>query len=134
MPYRPAAVSPAAMLWNSGKGFRLEGLVKAGAYYNAASQTSTYSNDVTPVNGSITVNSPASAAFVGEVGLTGVVPLRRNLDLRVGYFGLWLQGLAQPTRQLSGQTLNQFDPPSGTLTTNGGVVLQGVSLGLEGRW
>jgi hypothetical protein len=30
--------------------------------------------------------------------------------------------------------LNQFDPPSGTLTTNGGVVLQGVSLGLEGRW
>jgi len=123
-----------SMLWNSGKGFRLEGLVKAGAYYNAASQTSTYSNDVTPVNGSITVNSPASAAFVGEVGLTGVVPLRRNLDLRVGYFGLWLQGLAQPTQQLSGQTLSATLPPSGTLTTNGGVILQGVSLGLEGRW
>ena len=123
-----------SMLWNSGKGFRLEGLVKAGAYYNAASQTSTYSNDVTPVNGSITVNSPAGAAFVGEVGLTGVVPLRRNLDLRVGYFGLWLQGLAQPTQQLSGQTLSATLPPSGTLTTNGGVILQGVSLGLEGRW
>ena len=63
-----------------------------------------------------------------------MIPLRRNLDLRCGYFGLWLQGLAQPTRQLSGQTLNQIDPASGTLTTNGGVVLQGVSLGLEGRW
>jgi hypothetical protein len=123
-----------SMLWNSGKGFRLEGLVKAGAYYNAASQTSTYSNDVAPVNEFITVNSPAGAAFVGEVGLTGVVPLRRNLDLRVGYFGLWLQGLAQPTQQLSGQTLTAGSPASGTLTANGGLVLQGVSLGLEGRW
>ena len=123
-----------SMLWNSGKGFRLEGLVKAGAYYNAASQTSTYSNDVAPVNEFITVNSPAGAAFVGEVGLTGVVPLRRNLDLRVGYFGLWLQGLAQPTQQLSGQTLTATAPATGTLTTNGGLVVQGVSLGLEGRW
>ena len=123
-----------SMLWNSGKGFRLEGLVKAGAYYNAASQTSTYSNDVAPVNEFITVNSPAGAAFVGEVGLTGVVPLRRNLDLRVGYFGLWLQGLAQPTQQLSGQTLTATAPATGTLTANGSLVLQGVSLGLEGRW
>ena len=123
-----------SMLWNSGKGMRLEGLVKAGAYYNAASQTSSYSNPLTPFNGSITVNSPAGAAFVGEVGLTGVVPLRKNLDLRCGYFGLWLSGLAQPTRQLSGQTITPGTPITGTLTTNGGVILQGVSLGLEGRW
>jgi hypothetical protein len=74
---------------------------------------------------------------VGEVGLTGVVPLRKNLDLRCGYFGLWLSGLAQPTRQLSGQTITQAQsvvPATGSLTTNGGVILQGVSLGLEGRW
>jgi hypothetical protein len=131
-----------SVLWNRGQGgIRLEGLVKAGAYYNAANQSSAYDYQSfqggAPVFGfsrAVTVNGPAGAAFTGEVGLTGVVPLRRNLDLRVGYFGLWLQGLAQPTRQLSGQTLNQFDAPSGTLTTNGGVVLQGVSLGLEGRW
>jgi hypothetical protein len=119
-----------SMLWNSGKGMRLEGLVKAGAYYNAANQSSRYSNAAAP----ITINGPAGSAFIGEVGLTGIVPLRKNLDLRCGYFGLWLQGLAQPTRQLSGQTLTQNAPPSGMLTTNGGVVLQGVSLGLEGRW
>jgi len=131
-----------SVLWNRGQGgMRLEGLLKAGAYYNAANQSSSYdylstTPGVTPFSFSraITVNGPAGAAFSGEVGLTGVVPLRRNLDLRVGYFGLWLSGLAQPTRQLSGQTLNQFDPPSGTLTTNGSLVLQGVSLGLEGRW
>ncbi|MFM9197977.1 MAG: hypothetical protein ACKOWG_20010 [Planctomycetia bacterium] len=119
-----------SMLWNSGKGMRLEGLVKAGAYYNAASQSS--SSSLTPA--SITVDSPAGSAFVGEVGLTSVLPLRKNLDLRCGYFGLWLQGLAQPTRQLSGQTLTPATPATGTLSTNGGVVLQGVSLGLEGRW
>jgi len=131
-----------SVLWNRGQGgMRLEGLVKAGAYYNAANQSSAYDylsyQGGAPIFGfsrAITVNGPAGTAFTGEVGLTGVVPLRRNLDLRVGYFGLWLSGLAQPTRQLSGQTLNQFDPPSGTLTTNGSVVLQGVSLGLEGRW
>lgn len=132
-----------SVLWNRGQGgMRLEGLVKAGAYYNAANQSSKYDymsyQDGAPIFGfsrAVTVNGPAGAAFSGEVGLTGIVPLRRNLDLRVGYFGLWLQGLAQPTRQLSGQNLTQFLLPStGTLTTNGGVVLQGVSLGLEGRW
>jgi len=129
-----------SMLWNSGKGMRLEGLVKAGAYYNAANQSSGYSYvNTAPFQSTystITVNSPANCAFVGEVGLTTVVPLRKNLDLRCGYFGMWLSGLAQPTRQLSGQTLipSPVETPTGMLTTNGSVVLQGVSLGLEGRW
>ena len=126
-----------SVLWNSGKGMRLEGVVKAGAYYNAANQSSLYSYTSTlpfAFDRTITVNGPAAASFVGEVGLTTVVPLRRHLDLRVGYTGLWLTGLAQPTRQLSGQTLTQFEPPSGTLSTAGTLVLQGVSLGLEGRW
>jgi len=124
------------MLWNSGKGMRLEGLVKGGAYYNAATQTSTYSTSgPTAFADGISANSPAGCAFVGEVGLTGVVPLRKNLDLRCGYFGLWLSGLAQPTRQLSGQVITpSTTPPTGSLTTNGALVLQGVSLGLEGRW
>jgi len=123
------------MLWNSGKGMRLEGLVKGGAYYNAATQTSTYSTSgPTAFADGIPANSPAGCAFVGEVGLTGVVPLRKNLDLRCGYFGLWLSGLAQPTRQLSGQVITPSAPLTGSLTTNGALVLQGVSLGLEGRW
>jgi hypothetical protein len=129
-----------SMLWNSGKGLRIEGLVKAGAYYNAATQSSGYSYvNTAPFESplaTITVNSPAACSFVGEVGLTAVVPILANLDLRCGYFGMWLSSLAQPTRQLSGQTLDPSggSTPAGTLTTNGSVVLQGVSLGLEGRW
>ncbi len=126
-----------SVLWNSGKGMRVEGVVKAGAYYNAASQSSLYaysSNAPFSFDRTITVNGPAAASFVGEVGLTTVFPLHRHLDLRVGYTGLWLTGLAQPTQQLSGQTLTQFEAPSGQLATNGTLILQGVSLGLEGRW
>jgi len=126
-----------SVLWNTGSGLRLESLVKAGAYYNAASQYSAYSYSTNVGFGfdrAVFVGGPGSASFVGEVGLTAVVPLRRNLDLRCGYFGLWLDSIAQPTNQLSGQTLTQVGDPAGTLSSNGGVVLQGVSLGLEGRW
>lgn len=125
------------LLWNRGEGFRVESIVKAGAYYNAAAESSAY--DYTTNTGfsfsrQVSVGGPAAGSFVGEIGLTAVVPVRRNLDLRLGYFGLWLEGIAQPLNQLSSQTLTQIDAPSGTLNTKGTVVVQGLSLGLEGRW
>jgi len=121
-------------------GLRIDGLVKAGAYGNWATQQSQYGyvSDGTGGPFAFTTGSrngsPPACSFVGEVGLTAVIPLRQNLDFRCGYFGLWIEGLAQPTNQLSKQTLTQFDPPSGLLDTTGGLVLQGLSLGLEGRW
>ncbi len=119
-------------------GFQVEGMVKAGAYYNSAVQQSSY-QIVSTVDffDTITVSGqPAAGAFVGEVGLTGVIPLGRHFDLRVGYFGLWLEAIAQPVAQLTSQDLTQPDvpPPTGKLVTTGGVVLQGISLGLEGHW
>ncbi len=116
---------------------RVEGLVKAGAYYNAAGQASAYTYSTVPpftFSASNRNTGPASAAFVGEVGMTAVIPISRNWDFRCGYFGLWLTGLAQPTQQLSHQTITQIDPPSGVLDTTGTLLLQGLSLGLEGRW
>lgn len=117
--------------------FRLDSVVKAGAYYNNAVQTSIYTTDdpANPGTASVTVGqSPAACSFVGEVGFTGVLPLARNLDVRFGYLGLWLTGLAQPTQQLSGQQVTPRLPSEGTITTNGGALLQGMTLGLEGRW
>ena len=125
-------------LWQPSKSFRLEGLVKTGAYYNSANQSSSYQNFVGGApfeSNSVSVaNSPATCSFAGELGLTGVVSMTRNLDFRIGYFGLWLTSIAQPTNQLSGQVLVPAAPTHGSLTTNGNVVLQGLSLGLEGRW
>lgn len=126
------------LLLSTGWGWRLEGLVKAGAYYNNAVQTSSYTlvqTPGTPAFREVRVGgSPAGGAFVGEVGLTGIIPIRRNLDLRIGYVGFWLESIAQPTEQLSGQVLTQSFEPEGSLDVAGRVVLQGLSLGLEGRW
>ena len=126
-------------LWDRGQGFRVDGLLKGGAYYNNAVQNSAYtyeagSGDLQTAN---VRAAGGAAAFVGEVGLTGTLPITCNLSLRVGYLGLWLQGLAQPTNQLRGQTLTSGGPGSpvaGSLNTAGSTVVQGVSLGLEGRW
>ncbi len=116
---------------------RFDGVVKAGAYYNNAVQSSefTTSDPANPGTATVAVGeSPASGAFAGELGFTGVVPITSCLDFRFGYFGLWLSGIAQPTQQLSGQQLTPGLPVEGTINTNGGVLVQGVSLGLEGRW
>jgi len=106
---------------------RLEGLMKGGAYYNNSCQVTTANIDGFPF--STRADTPKGAAFVGEVGLTGVMPITRNIDFRVGYLGLWLQGLAQPTNQTT-----SLNPQAATLNTTGTAVVQGVTLGVEGRW
>jgi hypothetical protein len=116
---------------------RVDSVLKAGAYYNTAVQNSIYILDsagTVESQGVSVAGTPASCAFVGELGFTGIVPITDCLDFRFGYFGLWLSGIAQPTQQLSGQTLNLSDPVVGSLNMRGGTLVQGVSLGLEGRW
>jgi hypothetical protein len=129
------------LLLRTRSGFRTEGIVKAGVYANNAGQNAVYRN-LLGIGGpeqfanSIRVREwPASASFVGEVGLTGVIPLDPNWDFRFGYLGLWLTGLAQPTSQLAGQNLAPpGDATTGTLNATGRAIVQGVTLGLEGRW
>lgn len=125
-------------LWSTASGFRLDGLVKAGAYANEAAQSSAYVNvpsGASPYSNTVLVtNSPAACSFVGEVGLTGVMPISSCWDFRFGYVGLWVTGLAQPTNQLSGQSLAPGALTAGTLSAAGTAIVQGASFGLEGRW
>ena len=127
-----------ALLYQSPGGFRLESVIKAGAYYNAAVQGSTVTYDSPALTESVRVSgTPAGGAFMGELGLTGVIPIHNRWDFRFGYTGFWLESLAQPINQFSGQTLDKNAPGTpvvGSLTTTGRLVLQGLSLGLEGRW
>jgi hypothetical protein len=76
-------------------------------------------------------DTPSPAAFVGELGFTGVLPLTSNLDFRFGYLVFWLEGIAQPTQQLSQPVSTTGDP---LVLQNSGTVIQGLTLGLEGRW
>jgi hypothetical protein len=113
---------------------RVDTVMKGGAYGNNVSANSLLVKPAVPTDQPFSIaKSPASCGFVGELGFTGVMPITNCLDFRFGYFGLWLQGLAQPTRQFLTQDL-AATPPTGALDTKGGTVVQGVSLGLEGRW
>ena len=126
-------------LWDRGGWIRIDSILKGGAYYNNAVQSSSYTYQTGPDTFQTAAVRAAggAASFVGEVGLTGTIPLGQNIALRVGYLGLWLQGLAQPTNQLRGQTITAGGigtPTTATLNTVGSTVVQGVTLGLEGRW
>ncbi len=103
----------------------VESVLKGGAYYNSAVSRSAFISNSSPDQNWSVSEQPASGAFVGEIGFTGVVSITSCLDLRFGYLGYWLQSIAQPTRQLSNPA---------ALVANGGTVVQGVTLGLEGRW
>ena len=108
----------------------VESVLKGGAYWNDA-----LSRQIYQANGVGTeisaYDTPSPAAFVGELGFTGVLPLTSCLDFRFGYLVFWLEGIAQPTRQLSLPVSTTGDP---LVLQDGGTVVQGLTLGLEGRW
>lgn len=116
---------------------KVDSVVKAGAYYNNAVQRSLYQTTSGGTTQTLTTavgQDPASCGFVGELGLNAALPLTSRIDFRFGYEALWIATIAQPTNQLAGQNLQIGQPPAGTLDTGGSVVVQGISLGLEGRW
>ena len=108
----------------------VESVLKGGAYWNDALSRQIYQENGVGTEVSA-YDSPSAAAFVGELGFTGVLPLTSHLDFRFGYLVFWLQGIAQPTRQLSLPVSTTGDP---LVVQDGGTVVQGLTLGLEGHW
>ncbi|MFM8434179.1 MAG: hypothetical protein ACKOBP_02385 [Planctomycetia bacterium] len=124
-----------SVLYGLGGPFRIEGLGKAGVYYNDAAQNSLRTTDTTPVPTAITVGSTVGqVAFVGEVGLTAVYDVYDWLSVRAGYAAFWLGGIAQAPNQLYKQNLCPENPISGFTDTGGSVWIQGITLGLEARY
>lgn len=117
---------------------RVEGLMKGGAYYNRARQATSVVVPLPPdppYTAGATVGGD-TASFVGELGITGVMPISRNIDFRVGYLALWVQGLTQPTNVYRKSPIDPSTVPftAPTLDMTGSTVLQGLTMGLEGRW
>jgi len=126
-----------SILLGLGTPWRLEGIGKAGVYYNRAVQHSAWSTtDSTIVPQSLGVGTWAGrVAFVGELGVTGVHDLTDWLSIRAGYSIFWLGGLATAANQLDVQEICPTTlPASGATDTGGSVVVQGITLGLEARW
>ena len=116
---------------------RIDATMKGGAYYNVATQQSSYRTG--PIGGPAglvgrTYDDGDVAAFVGELGFMGTIPLTNHFEFTFGYLGLWLESLAQPTNQFGGQRIVPDEESRGKLDTTGGTVLQGVTLGFNAKW
>ncbi len=125
-----------SILYGPGRPFRIEGIGKAGIFYNDASQASRFSTTDPSVDPDVLAVSTSTgrAAFVGELGVTGVYDLTDRISIRAGYTIFWLGGLAMAPAQFNVNKLCPENPIMGATDTGGSVVVQGISLGLEGRW
>ena len=124
-----------SILWRSGGRFWIEGLGKAGAFYNNSNQFTSVSSDLLDPPLAAGGTGTARAAFVGELGVTGVGQVTDGLALRTGWTAFWLGGLALAPNQLDRQCLICEDkPPSQSIDTGGSVFVNGLTLGLEARW
>ena len=117
-------------LWNAGRWMRINGVGKAGVYYNHQALQNTFSS----VGGNpeqTFADSKDTVSFVGETGINASWALTNWLSWRAGYSCFWLGGMAVPARQLS-----LTDVPTETTSVNatGSVFVHGVTTGLEARW
>lgn len=116
---------------------RVDATMKGGAYYNIATQQSSYHNGPLGEPAGLvgrTYQDSGTAAFVGELGFMGTIPLTDHFEFTFGYLGLWLESIAQPTNQFGSQRIVPDEPARGKIDTTGGTVLQGVTLGFNAKW
>lgn len=113
-------------LWNGGGRFTVNGIGKAGLFYNQAYQSSAGFEDDAVV--SFSDGAEDGMAFFGEVGINASLALTRWLSWRAGYSFFWLSGVAVPSNQFD--TLDDGDG----INRSGSVLLHGVTTGLEARW
>jgi len=121
-----------SILWRPGGRFWVEGLGKAGIYGNRSAQFTSLAQDSDVLGAGGT--STSRAAFVGELGVTGVWQVTDCIAIRAGWVAFFLDGLALGPNQLERQCLICANSPSQATMTNGCVFVQGISLGLEARW
>ena len=124
-----------SVLWRSGGRFWVEGLGKAGLFYNRAAQFTSFVSSVDDPASIAGGTSTSRAAFVGELGVTGVWQVNDWLAVRTGWVAFWLGGLALAPNQLDRQCLICEDEPIRQATDTGGsVFINGLTVGLEARW
>lgn len=121
------------LLWKGWRGLQVNGLGKAGVFYNTAYQSTSASVATQPPYAGSARSAADQTAFFGELGINGAWQLTDCLAWRVGYSFFWLSGVATPAEQLSLVDV-VVSPPTSSINTEGSVFLQGVTTGLEARW
>jgi hypothetical protein len=118
------------MLWNRWKDVKVNGIGKAGVFYNQAYSRTNVPTELVPIDGDAEADQ---TALFAEVGANATVKLTHWLSWRIGYSVFWLSGVATPVDQLDrvGQAPPLEQP---RINTNGSVLLHGATTGLEARW
>ena len=115
--------------WNQRLGWEATG--KVGIFGNDAQQRQEL-YDFSDFN-MVTENgaSGGQVAFLGELNFTGIYRLNDVWNLRGGYNLIWIGGVALAPDQLD---FNYEIPAGDRLDRTGGLLLHGVSCGIEARW
>jgi hypothetical protein len=125
-----AQVGARTRRWGTKWGWEATG--KAGIFANDAQQEQVILDwDNEPFTYRSISAAETPVAFVGELNLTGIYRLNDVWNLRAGYNLIWITGVALAPDQLDFSTT----PTAGSqINSSGGVLLHGVSCGLEARW
>ncbi len=111
----------------------LEGIGKAGIFYDRAVQNSFVNSVSTDQIVCRNAASVDTTSFVGELGFTGCVRLSEHWVARTGFTMFWLGNVSAAADQLSANNLFSQEIVS-RIDTGAGVFLYGLNLGLEASW
>ncbi len=121
------------LLWQGPRGFQVNGVGKAGVFFNTAYQSTDGSVSTNPPYAGSARSAADQTAFFGELGINGAWWITDCLAWRMGYSFFWLSGVATPAEQLSLVDIS-VSPATSGINTDGSVFLQGLTTGLEARW
>jgi hypothetical protein len=111
----------------------VEGIGKAGIYYDRAVQHSFADSVSTDQIVRSTAATADLTSFVGELGFTGCVRLGEHWVARTGFTMFWLGNVTAAADQLSANNLYADEIETG-IDTGASVFLYGLNLGLEAAW
>jgi hypothetical protein len=117
-------------IWQRGR-FSINGLIKAGAYFNNAAESTGVSIFKVVRPSSTTTNL---AAFVGEISLRCKYQVSRRLGLKVGYEALWLEGVALAPGQIQETYATHPAAVHALGVRSSAVLFHGATAGLEGSF
>ena len=109
--------------------FSINGLIKAGGYWNHASESTGVSLEKVVYNSNASTNR---VAFVGEAGLQGKYQVTSGIALKLGYEMLWLSGVALAPGQIQETyTVSPSTVYATGVNSHSNVLFHGVTAGLE---
>lgn len=111
----------------------IEGLGKAGVYYNHASQSSFADSISTSQIRRSTSAAADLTSFFGELGFTGCYRMTDNWTARLGFTMFWLGNGTAAADQFYANNLFSTQVESG-INNGATVFLYGVNLGVQAAW